>query len=515
MRRGAAMSKDLVSPFGGAPLFADPDARALERVGVVDVGSNSVRLVVFDGAARSPAYFFNEKILCGLGAGLQETGRLNPEGRQRAKAALHRFQTLAERMGIAPLSSVATAAVRDAEDGPEFCEEIQRDIGLSLHVIDGKEEARLSAQGVLLGWPGSAGLVCDIGGASMELAMLGEEGVGRRVTSDLGPLKLMALPGGRKALRAHIREAVEHAVAQIGAGKRERLFLVGGSWRAIAKIDMDRRGYPLPVLHEYRMTAQDVRHSCEQIARNAPEQLRQRCGISSARMALVPLASQVLGELVKVLKPRDICISSYGIREGVLFEQMPEKLRLRDPLLEACWFLESKDARIPGFGASLFDFVKALFPRAKPAELRIARACCLLHDVSWRSHPDFRAELGFEMATRANLGGLTHQERIYLGLALMYRYSGKAPQPRFEALLRLLPKERQLSAEILGKAMRLGAMLWQAPGERGPELKWQPQKKLLTLSLPAEIKPLFGEVAQTRLASLASTLGGSWRCVDL
>ena len=178
-------------PMGlfGRPLFNDPKARALSRVGVIDIGSNSVRLVVFDGAARSPAYFYNEKLMCALGAGMSETGRLNPQGRARALQALKRFQALAEGMNLPPLSVVATAAVRDAEDGPEFCEQVLRETGLTLHVIDGQEEARLSAQGVLLGWPGSYGLVCDIGGSSMELAEINGGVVGRRETSALGPLK--------------------------------------------------------------------------------------------------------------------------------------------------------------------------------------------------------------------------------------------------------------------------------------------------------------------------------------
>jgi len=234
-------------PFG-RPLFDDPSVRALSRVGVVDVGSNSVRLVVFDGAARSPAYFYNEKIMCGLGAGVSQTGKLHPDGRRRALSALKRFHALAESMQLPTLTVVATAAVRDAEDGPEFCEEVKRDTGLRIWVIDGEEEARLSAQGVLLGWPGSYGLVCDIGGSSMELAEIRGGLVGRRVSSALGPLKLRDLKGGKKARKQYIRDTVESLRQKLG-DQRDRLFLVGGSWRAIAKIDMLRRDYPLHVLH--------------------------------------------------------------------------------------------------------------------------------------------------------------------------------------------------------------------------------------------------------------------------
>ena len=188
-------------PFG-RPLFLDPATRALSRVGVVDVGSNSVRMVVFDGAARSPAYFYNEKVMCGLGKGLAETGRLNPEGRVRALAALKRFALLAKGMEIGPLTVVATAATREAEDGPEFQELVTRETGLKLHVIDGDEEARLSAQGVLLGWPDASGVVCDIGGNSMELARIGNGKVGKRLSVPLGPFRLQQVEGGPKKRQA-------------------------------------------------------------------------------------------------------------------------------------------------------------------------------------------------------------------------------------------------------------------------------------------------------------------------
>lgn len=494
-------------PFGRA-LFDDPSARKLARVGVVDIGSNSVRLVVFDGAARSPAYFYNEKIMCGLGAGMTESGRLNPQGRQRALAALKRFQYLARGMDLPPLTAVATAAVRDAEDGPDFCDRVLRECGLQIHVIDGEEEARLSAQGVLLGWPGAYGLICDIGGSSMELAEINQGQVGKRVTSPLGPLKLKDIPGGAKGRKAHIKQVVEELQARMGP-QSNRLFLVGGSWRAIARIDMERRGYPLHVLHEYRMSTKSVRDTARFIAASDLEDLRARCSLSATRMALVPYAIEVLKRLVQVFRPKDIAISSYGIREGLLYEQMPQRLRDRDPLIEACLFAEAKDARLPGFGRDLYDFILPLFRGAKPARLRLVQAACLLHDVSWRAHPDYRAETCFDNATRANLGGLKHSERVFLGLALLHRYRNKRTGTRFEDLFDILDPREQQEAEILGKAMRFGAMLWMSEGGHIGELDWRPKKKVLSLRLSEGAWPLYGEVAEARLMSLAGSLEGT------
>jgi exopolyphosphatase/guanosine-5'-triphosphate,3'-diphosphate pyrophosphatase len=487
----------------GRPLFDSSEARALSRVGVVDVGSNSVRMVVFDGAARSPAYFFNEKVMCGLGRGFNETGRLNPEGWRRAVAALHRFALLARGMDVSPLVTVATAAVREATDGPAFCEEVRETSGIEIHVIDGADEARLSAQGVLLGWPGARGLVCDIGGSSMELAQVGEGEVGRRITSPLGPFRLAEIKSGK--LKAHVAGIVGGLVEKMGA-EPERLFLVGGSWRAIARLDMLRRDYPLAVLHEYRMSPESVTETVRWIEDGDIEDLRRSAGLSEARMALIPLAAKVIRAVVAGFRPQEIAISSYGIREGLLYEQMPAELRARDPLIEACRFAEAKDARLPGFGRKLFRFVLPLFADAPEREQRLVRAAALLHDVSWRAHPDYRHEVCFDNATRANLGGMTHEERVFLGLALLHRYKGSR-DGLLEEVVSLLPGEAVKRAEILGRAMRLGAMFTvDDPAEMG-ELRWFPTKARLEIHVHPVGAPLFGEVAESRFQSLASAMG--------
>ncbi len=483
-------------------LFDDPKTHNLRRVGVVDIGSNSVRFVVFDGAARSPAYFFNEKIMCGLGAGMNDTGRLNPDGRDRALAALKRFVLLAQQMGLTDLTVVATAAMRDAEDGPAFRAEIEAETGMTVYVIDGAEEARLSAQGVLLGWPGAYGLVCDIGGSSMELAEISSGKVGKRITSPLGPLKLRDMEGGRKERDKHIRKVMAELADHMGT-QRDRLFLVGGSWRAIAKIDMLRRAYPLHVLHEYRMDSASIEDTVAYIDAADPETLRKAAGISTTRMSLVPFAAEVLLQVVRTFHPADIALSSYGIREGMLYEQMPQELRDRDPLIEACHFAEAKDARNPGVGRHLYDFVLPLFPEAKPSMRRLIHAACLLHDVSWRAHPDYRAEVCFDNATRANLGGLKHWERVFLGMALLYRYRNKREGTRFEALFALLDDLHQRDAEVLGKALRFGAMLWSIKGDA--QLHWD--GTTLRLTLTPELLGLYGEVARARFKALAQSLG--------
>lgn len=491
-------------PFG-RPLFDDPSSRALSRVGVVDVGSNSVRMVVFDGAARSPAYFYNEKIMCGLGKGLAETGRLNPEGKVRALAALKRFSLLADGMGAAPLTVVATAATRESVDGPEFQEQIQRETGLKLHVIDGDEEARLSAQGVLLGWPDAQGIVCDIGGNSMELARIGNGTVGQRISTQLGPFRLQQVEGGVEKRRALIDRVLKTAQSKIES-KGERFYLVGGSWRVIARLDMERRNYPLTVLHEYRMQVKSLLDTLDWIESNDLAVLRARTGTSVERMELVPLACEVLRGIIKAFAPSEIDVSSYGIREGLLYEQMPEKLRRRDPLIEAARAAELTSARIPGTGKRMYDFLMPLFKDKPQERLRLVKAACLLHDTTWRAHPDYRAEVCFDNATRANLGGLDHPGRVFLGLSLLHRYKNSRSGSRLESLFRLLTEDEIQEAEVLGKAMRFGAMFAAGDPALAGSLKWKPKKRIIELDLTEMGVGLFGEVARARFTSLALAL---------
>ncbi len=499
--------EDDYGPFG-RPLFEDPSARALSRVGVVDVGSNSVRMVVFDGAARSPAYFYNEKIMCGLGKGLAETGRLNPDGKLRAMAALKRFALLAKGMGATPLTVVATAATREAADGPEFQAQVLAETGLKLWVIDGDEEARLSAQGVLLGWPDASGIVCDIGGNSLELARLAGGQVGDRLSLQLGPFRLQQVEGGLDKRRAMIARVLRGAQDKMQS-ENERFYLVGGSWRAIARLDMERRNYPLTVLHEYRMPVKSALETLEWLEASDLTALRARTGTSAERMELVPLACEVLREVIRVFKPAEIDISSYGIREGLLYEQMPLQLRARDPLIEAARMAEQTSARLPGTGKKLYEFLLPLFRDAPIDRQRLIKTACLLHDTTWRAHPDYRADACFDNVTRANLGGLDHPGRVFLGLSLLHRYKNSRSGSRLEPLFQLLTEDEIQEAEVLGKAMRFGAMFAGGDPSEAGALTWKPKKRVLELRLTPLGQGLFGEVAQARFASLAQSLRGT------
>jgi exopolyphosphatase/guanosine-5'-triphosphate,3'-diphosphate pyrophosphatase len=474
----------------------------LERVGVIDIGSNSVRLVVFDGAARSPAYFFNEKLLCGLGRGISKTGVLHPLGRKRAIQAMERFAALAASFDVQSLEAVATAAVRDAGDGPAFCAEVRVKTGIEIRVISGQDEARYSAQGVLLGRPEATGLVSDLGGASMELAAIDSGAVGMCLTSPLAPLRLTDVKGDvDKAIRKEIRGLL----SQIG-GDHKTLHLVGGSYRAIAKIDMARRSYPLEVLHEYTLSVDQLNETLDWIDSAKDGDLSAFSSSTVARLTLVPMAARILRQLVTLFAPEVISVSSYGLREGMLYERMPPELRRRDPLIEACRFMERSLARFAGFGEHLAAWVAPLLPD-DPKVQRLVLAAGLLHDVSWRSDPNSRAEECFDNAMRGNLGGLRHRARVTLAMALLHRYRKNGKLEKYKKLKHLLTEEEQIVAQVIGQAMRLGASLAAGDANVLRKAKLHQSTTHLELRLDPSVTIYSGEIVETRLHELAACMG--------
>ena len=498
------MCSSLNSASGG-PIFQDPVVERVRRVAVIDVGSNSVRMVVFDGAARSPAYFYNEKVLCGLGASLTKTGKLDTKGKERALFALGRFVTIAGMMNVSDLVGVATAALRDASDGRAFAKKIRENTGLELTIASGAHEANLAANGVILGWPEANGLVSDIGGVSMELADVNKGSVGRCETSSLGPLVLERLDLDQQSLDDRIWHEIT-VLRKRFTRNYKTIYLVGGSWRAIAKLDMFRKNYPLKVLNEYKATPQDFLKTLAWAGGQSLEQLQDKTKISLERLKHVHKAGLVLKALIKGFQPEEIAISSNGIREGLLYLRMPRKLQESDPLLEACSFSEYNSARLPGYGNYLYEFIHPLFKKYPPEKKRLIRAACLLHDVSWRAHPDYRAIICFENATRANLGGLDHPGRVFLALSLFHRYKNQNEYGDFENLLSLLEPEEIRLAEIVGKAMRLGAMLLVVSPEGLTKLKFKPKKNFLVLNLPERLRSITGEVVNTRFKALANAM---------
>lgn len=497
--------------LGTAPRSFAAPGRGEGRIGVVDAGSNSIRLVVFEGGRRSPAVLFNEKVMAGLGARLTETARLDPDGRKRAMAALIRFAAMAELLQVSALAGIATAAIRDAEDGPDFRDEVEKRTGIRLTVAGGEDEARLAGQGVLFGTPDADGVAVDLGGASMEFCRLEKGRVAEGVSTPLGPLRLMAFSDD-KAVEAEIGKHLDglDGTYRLDGG---RLYLVGGSWRALARAEMERSDYPLKLLHEYRMEAAQAAELGDWASRQKPEALAEIPGVSESRAPVLPMAGRLFTRLIAALAPGDVMISGFGLREGVCLANLAAPLRPLDPLLAAARAQERARARAPGFGAELAEWMLRVLDAADDEEARLIRAASHLADVNWRAHPDYRIDACWDSVTRSTITNLGHRARAMLGAALTLRYRrSRGLLDRYPAL-RLLDEGEIDRAVQIGLALRLGCVLAGAAPGILPDVKVQKSKGRISLTLPPERAELAGEEVDKRLGHLAEALGAEARVV--
>jgi exopolyphosphatase / guanosine-5'-triphosphate,3'-diphosphate pyrophosphatase len=484
------------------------------RIAVIDLGSNSLRLVVFErlGAALFP--LLNEKVMCGLGRGITSTGRLDAEGVRLALVNLRRFVALARALGVEHLAVLATAAVRDASDGPSFAAEVERQCRVPVKIIDGAEEARLSAAGVLAGIPEADGLVADLGGGSVELiwvrAGLNDEigQIGRGITLPLGPLRLAELGDSVKA----VSEAAERAfgaAAVLRAAPSKSLYLVGGAARAIARLHMEHTRYPLHIVHQYTLARREAEAFFDIIGRQSRKSLERITSVARKRLEVVPLAAVVLRKLIAAAAPRNVVFSAFGLREGYAYGLVPGWERGPDPLIAACAAIAGSQSRFHLEGDRLQEWTAPLFPSVSEGTRRLHRAACWLSDIAWSEHPDYRAELAFTRSLRMPFAGISHADRVFVATVLHTRYGGSADDPVKDPTRPLLDERAAGEVRTLGLALRLAYTLCGGTIDLLSDVWLAREGDSLVLEIPSTGSLFVGETVQRRLDVLARSLGAT------
>jgi exopolyphosphatase/guanosine-5'-triphosphate,3'-diphosphate pyrophosphatase len=430
------------------------------QTAVIDLGSNSVRLVIYRLEGRSIWTVFNEKSLAGLGRNLPVTGRLSSEGVEVAMRALHRYRTLLSGWDPAEVTVAATAAVREAADGPVFLRRVKAETDLDVRVLTGEEEARYAALGVLAGDPRADGVVGDLGGSSLELVRLDEGEPRLGATLALGPFAL----GAPRALDIErTRRAIDAELGPVAGRFRSRTFhAVGGAWRNLALLHMELVNYPLRVAHQYEMSRTDAVDMARFVERLSRSTLERIPGLSKKRFDTLPYAALVLEAVIERLGVERVVISAYGVREGLLLEAMAPQVQTRDPLIEGCEALTTVRGLSQDLGPALEQWLGGAFQALSPVfgdrDPALVAAACRLADIGARLHPDHRADLAFEEVLRAPVPGMTHPERAFLAAAAFSRHAAALP-PESDVVQRLLSPERRQRARALGSAIRLGCDL--------------------------------------------------------
>nr|WP_273546081.1 MULTISPECIES: exopolyphosphatase [unclassified Xanthobacter] len=481
-------------------------------VAVIDIGSNSVRLVVYEGLNRALTPIFNEKALCGLGREVLSTGRLAEDAVVRALSALKRFRALCDAMQVGAVYPLATAAARDAENGPAFIAECEAICGAPIELLTGRREAELAASGILAGIHRPDGIVGDLGGGSLELVEVKGGQIGTGITLPLGGLALQDR-SSRSPRRAEkiIKETMSDAgVLDDMAGRT--FYAVGGTWRALARLHMFQKGYPLHVMHGYVIPAREALDFTRIVHRADTETLAHIDVISDARRPLLAYGALVLENLVRQGRASEVVISALGVREGLLYALMAPEMRAEDPLLVAAAELNVLRSRSPRHGEELVAWTDAFFASSAVLEeaedeTRLRRAACLLSDVGWRAHPDYRGEQSLNMIAHAAFAGLDHAGRAYVALSVYFRHVGIGADDAETRLLELVTTGMLDRARILGGAMRVAYLLSAAMPGILPRVPLQVRGDQLVLSVPRALAALVNERVLSRLRQLARLIG--------
>jgi exopolyphosphatase/guanosine-5'-triphosphate,3'-diphosphate pyrophosphatase len=491
-------------------MIAQSQGRLQDRqpLSIVDIGSNSIRLVIYEGIARSPTVLFNEKMLAGLGRGIVSTGKLDPEAVTRSMAEFRRFRALSEQAGASPLYVIATAAAREAENGPDFIRRAEEVLGTNIRVLTGREEAYYSALGVISGFHPADGIAGDLGGGSLELIDVAGEKIGDGITLPLGGLRLQDLTKNSTAEAAKVARRELKRAEFLQGGEGRTFYAVGGTWRNLARLHMNATGYWLNVMHHYEMNVANSAAFLAQVASGDLDRIKGIERISKSRRALLPYGAVVLQEIVRAMRPARIVVSALGVREGFLFELLDREQQAQDPLLSAAdelAVLRSRSATHARELARWTGETLATLGIAETAEeARYREAACLLADIGWRAHPEYRGTQSLNIIAHASFIGVDHPGRAFMALVNLFRHEGiydDVVSPEMRALATPQYLER---AKLVGALMRVVYLLSASMPGVIPNLKWEKRgDRAFTLYIPADKAGLAGERPDGRIAALA------------
>ena len=393
-------------------------------VAIIDIGSNAVRLVVYDGFNRAPTIIHRERTICNLGADMATTGCLNPDSVKKAMNFLRRFSGLLTAMKISNVRTVATSAVRDATNGRKFVDAVQKEFGLTISVIDGDEEARLSALGVLANGFGGNGLIGDYGGGSLELIVLKNGIVQHKASLPLGSHRLTAETSREaqmKIIGEHL-DSVDFLKDCAGCD----FYATGGAWRSMALAHMHITKYPIQVLDHYQVKGEKAAEFAGRISRESPTSLEKAAGMSRRRIADMRIAALTMELLFERICPRKMIFSGTGLREGLVYDQLKPATQSQDSLIASCTKIALKISRFDDILSfrTLASWMDPLFADKNAEFSRMLEASCLLSDTGWFEHEDYQADHAFRRILVMPLYGIDHTGRAFLALSQYVRYKG-------------------------------------------------------------------------------------------
>ncbi len=476
----------------------------MKRIGIIDIGSNSIRLVVFDGPKRSPLYLYNEKVFFRLG--LQSFGKkaFDNATLKAVSRIINRYVAICRNMEINKIIMFGTSALREASNSDVLIEVIRKNTNIPVDVISGEKEAFYAAQGILLGFPNAEGIICDLGGNSVEFANICKRVIAECNSTLIGPLAITKLKNKIEDIDRYIRKQLLGAV-NANTAKDKPFFLIGGSWRAIAKIHMQRTQYPLKIIQGYKVKSKKIKKTLDFIQDSSFITKYDEINISADRLELLPLSARLLEIIIDELQIKTLTFSSFGVREGFLYHNLSEAEKKKDPLIEAAKFFEKKETRFPNMSKHTFKWISPLYENLPRKTKRVILAATKLHDIAWIAHPDYKMEMCLELVTRSNISGLSHKERVFLAMILLFRHKAKPEKVFNNKLFKIVSKKKRKIALVIGKGLKLASTFF---GEKSlfDKIDFRLKAHEVELCFQSKIDFVNGEVVERRIQELNKAL---------
>ena len=479
-------------------------------VAVIDVGSNSIRLVVYKGPRRAPLPILDDKVSCGLGRGMDREGMMSPQSMDLALRTVSRFVDIGRSMRVSGIKAVATAAVRDAANGPDFKNAVERQCGIALRVLSGMEEAKLSALGTLCAIPDADGVMGDIGGGSLELVEIREGKIGNHATLPLGTIPLLESGMSPEKARKKLIDPLLEELPWLEDAKKKTFYAVGGSWRALAKKHIEAGDYPLRIVHGYSLSRSRALEMARGVTEISPDSLRGLWVLGRNRLESAPYAAVLMKSLLKKTGVKNLTFCTYGLREGCLYDDLSPEQRSLDPLIVMCEEIAIKMGRSLEDGKAFCKWITSAMPDERGAP-RLRLAACHLSDIGISEHPEYRAEQVFLRILRMPLVGITHPERVRVALSVASRHAAIGNLIRRWEVSEFLSESDVQEARVTGLALRLAYTVSGGVTRILESTKLERTGEKLILRMPNQIP--HPETVGRRLGALAKAIGCDYETI--
>lgn len=475
-------------------------------IAVIDIGSNSIRLVIYASGGRYPFPLFNERSNCRLGEGLGEDNLLQPSRLKAALTTMSRFAVIMKSMDVTTVHAVATAAVRRARNADDFTRPAEAIIGHPISVLSQDEEAHYVSRGLTLNMPNATGLVADLGGGSLEVVAL-QHGEYRHATSfNFGHLSEVSEAEVERSLTA------TPWIAAFGA---DCIYGVGGSFRALGLAYIEQSGYPLAVLHGLRIPGRDANQLLSDFAGDKSD----FSGVPLGRQKTMSTAAMIMHQLLRHAGAGRIMVSGTSIRDGLIADRELGDHDRADFLQVVGKEISRTSHRFKGVPDALISLLQPLFSRpdtdnadrlalAHDKFMRLLKAACRLSDLCWHEHEDVRGDLGARRVLGLPVNCVSHKERIWLATAIYHRYVGqKTNKARPPELDHILSRRRRAEATTIGLGLRFALSFSGGTAGALNRLRLGNDGKVLTLHVSPDVAAFIDGQTRRRFEQVAESAG--------